>query len=68
VENALGSLKQELYDVVHMTYYDDLSQTEIARNLGISQMQVSRRLRKALELLFKTMHETDISSSRKATD
>ena len=68
VENALGSLKQELYEVVHMTYYDDLSQTEIARNLGISQMQVSRRLRKALELLFKTMHEADITTSRKTTD
>jgi RNA polymerase sigma-B factor len=65
VEKALGSLKQELYDVVHMTYYDDMSQTDIARKLGISQMQVSRRLRKALELLFKTMQESDSPPSRR---
>lgn len=58
VERALGLLKPELRDVVRMTYYEDMSQTEIAERLGISQMQVSRRLRKALGLLFKDM-QTD---------
>ena len=56
VERALCTLKEELRDVVKMTYYEDLSQTEIAERLGISQMQVSRRLRKALELLSKNLH------------
>jgi RNA polymerase sigma-B factor len=55
VERALSLLKPELRDVVRMTYYEDMSQTEIAERLGISQMQVSRRLRKALGLLFKEM-------------
>lgn len=55
VERALHTLKQELRDVVQMTYYEDLSQTEIAERLGISQMQVSRRLRKALEILSKNL-------------
>ncbi len=58
LERALHSLKAELRDVVRMTYYEDMSQTEIAERLGISQMQVSRRLRKALELLSKNL-ETD---------
>lgn len=57
IERALTSLKDELRDVVKMTYYEDLSQTEIAERLGISQMQVSRRLRKALELLYKNLQE-----------
>lgn len=56
VERALFSLKEDLRDVVKMTYYEDLSQTEIAERLGISQMQVSRRLRKALEILSKNLH------------
>jgi len=56
VERALFSLKEELRTVVKMTYYEDLSQTEIAERLGISQMQVSRRLRKALEILSKNLH------------
>jgi RNA polymerase sigma-B factor len=58
LERAMHGLKAELRDVVHMTYYDDLSQTEIAERLGISQMQVSRRLRKALEILSKNL-QTD---------
>jgi RNA polymerase sigma-B factor len=55
LERALRSLKAELRDVVQMTYYEDMSQTEIAEKLGISQMQVSRRLRKALEMLSKNL-------------
>jgi RNA polymerase sigma-B factor len=44
---AIKQLKESLRQVVEMTYYQDLSQTEVARRLGISQMQVSRRLRTA---------------------
>lgn len=55
VERAMHTLKEDLREVVRMTYYEDLSQTEIAERLGISQMQVSRRLRKALELLSKNL-------------
>jgi RNA polymerase sigma-B factor len=58
LERAMHGLKAELRDVVQMTYYDDMSQTEIAERLGISQMQVSRRLRKALEILSKNL-QTD---------
>lgn len=53
LEKALKSLKPELADVIRMTFYDDMSQTQIAEQLGISQMQVSRRLRKALDILSK---------------
>lgn len=45
--SAIRQLKENLRQVVEMTYYQDLSQTEVARRLGISQMQVSRRLRTA---------------------
>jgi RNA polymerase sigma-B factor len=62
VERALETLKPELRDVVQMTYYEDMSQTEIAEKLGISQMQVSRRLRKALALLFKDMQSHESSN------
>ena len=42
-----------LREVVQLTFYEDLSQTEVARRLGISQMQVSRRLRAATAELHK---------------
>ncbi|MBI3590426.1 MAG: sigma-70 family RNA polymerase sigma factor [Candidatus Melainabacteria bacterium] len=47
LQAAIRQLKDNLRQVVEMTYYKDLSQTEVARRLGISQMQVSRRLRAA---------------------
>ncbi|MEB3286139.1 MAG: sigma-70 family RNA polymerase sigma factor [Vampirovibrionales bacterium] len=57
LEKALEGLKDELKVVVRMTFYEDLSQTQIAEKLGISQMQVSRRLRKALDLLSEVLKE-----------
>ena len=44
---AIKHLRDGLREVVQLTFYEDLSQTEVARRLGISQMQVSRRLRAA---------------------
>lgn len=37
--------------ILHMRFVDDLTQTEIAQRIGISQMQVSRLLRRSLEQL-----------------
>ncbi len=47
LKSAIKLLKDNLREVIEMTYYQDLSQTEVARRLNISQMQVSRRLRTA---------------------
>ncbi len=47
LQSAIRQLKDNLREVITMTFYQDLSQTEVARRLGISQMQVSRRLRAA---------------------
>jgi RNA polymerase sigma-B factor len=51
LEHGMSKLKPEYRQVIQLSYYEDLSQMEIASILNISQMQVSRRLRKALELL-----------------
>jgi RNA polymerase sigma-B factor len=37
--------------ILHMRFVEDLTQTEIAARVGISQMQVSRLLRNSLEKL-----------------
>lgn len=57
LESALERLSDDLRVVVRMTYYEDLSQSDIAQRLGISQMQVSRRLRKALDLLSRRLSQ-----------
>lgn len=49
---AVESLEEQLKQVIKMNFFEDLSQNQIAQELGISQMQVSRRIRKALNELF----------------
>ncbi len=51
LEGALHSLPQRQYEILRLRYYDGLSQAEIARRLGISQMHVSRIQRDALKRL-----------------
>ncbi|HEY9792661.1 MAG TPA: sigma-70 family RNA polymerase sigma factor [Candidatus Obscuribacterales bacterium] len=55
---AIKQLRDGLREVVQLTFYEDLSQTEVARRLGISQMQVSRRLRAATAELYKIITQT----------
>jgi RNA polymerase sigma-B factor len=62
---AIKQLKDGLREVVQLTFYEDLSQTEVAKRLGISQMQVSRRLRAATAELYKIITQSKRSSGRK---
>ena len=48
---CLESIEPIYKQIVELTYFKDMSQVEIAKRLGISQMQVSRKLKKALVLL-----------------
>ena len=63
--SAIKQLKENLRQVIEMTYYQDLSQTEVARRLGISQMQVSRRLRTATAELQRILLGNKMSLNKK---
>lgn len=56
LDAALGRLRAVSREVIEFAFYDDLTQTEIAKKLGISQMQVSRRLRAATGELWKVLN------------
>ena len=51
VSSALGHLPARDRLVLQLRFVEDLTQTEIAERVGISQMQVSRLLRRSLEQL-----------------
>lgn len=51
VREALPSISQEERRLLRLRFIDELTQTQIAKRLGVSQMQVSRRLRASLERL-----------------
>lgn len=55
LSKAISQLKPKLKEVIELSYYDDLNQREISERLNISQMQVSRRLKKALEEMYKVI-------------
>lgn len=66
--SAIKQLKENLRQVVDMTFYQDLSQTEVAKRLGISQMQVSRRLRTATAELQRILLGNKIILNKKDTN
>ena len=51
VSQAMRHLSEPLRQIIDMRYLRELSQREVARRLGLSQMQVSRMERRALEQL-----------------
>ncbi len=53
---AMGRMRHVSREVIEFAFFQDLTQTEIAKHLGISQMQVSRRLRTAMGELWKTLN------------
>jgi RNA polymerase sigma-B factor len=55
--SVLGHIPPRERLILRMRFVDDLTQTEIAERVGISQMQVSRLLRRSLEQL-RTLTQT----------
>ncbi|MBR6478838.1 MAG: sigma-70 family RNA polymerase sigma factor [Lachnospiraceae bacterium] len=51
VEQLLGELKGEERELLLRRYFREETQAQVAKNMGISQVQVSRRERKILEKL-----------------
>ena len=51
LEDALRSLSERQHEILRLRYYEGMSQADIARKLGISQMHVSRIQREALKRL-----------------
>ncbi len=59
LNDAIKKLDVKLQEVIVLNYFEDMSQTQIALKLGISQMQVSRRLKKALQNLLQILSEKE---------
>lgn len=62
LDRAMEKLNPDQRLVVQMTYYEDMNQLEIAEALGISQMQVSRRLKKALAILSNALRSEQLDA------
>ena len=56
LKDGIKKLKAQSRQVIEFVFYYDLTQNEISKKLGISQMQVSRRLKTALSELWKSLN------------
>lgn len=57
LQKSMHVLSQRELDIIHKRYYDDMTQMEIAQELGISQAQVSRLEKNAIQTLKKQMEQ-----------
>ena len=57
LEEMLGSLEAKERKLIYMRYFQDMTQTEIARELGISQVQVSRLEKRILKSLQRSVEK-----------
>jgi RNA polymerase sporulation-specific sigma factor len=55
LNQSLKTLTDKELDIIRKRYYDSLTQTEIAEEMGISQAQVSRIEKSALSALKKNL-------------
>lgn len=51
--DAIDKLPCDLKEIIELSYYHDLNQREISEKMHISQMQVSRRIKKAISKLYE---------------
>jgi RNA polymerase sigma-B factor len=63
LRKGMAALSVRDRQVVHLRFFEDLSQREIAQRIGVSQMQVSRILRTALQRVRSEL-ESDVDADR----
>ena len=51
--STIEKLPKELKEVIELSFYEDLNQREISEKMNLSQMQVSRKLKKALNKMYE---------------
>ncbi len=66
LEEHLGMLSERELTIVRLRFFDDLTQSEIATRVGLSQMQVSRLLAQSLKRLHAAMAPAHDPSSEES--
>ena len=59
IDGALDVLTARDREILRLRFEEDLTQTEISRQIGVSQMQVSRLIRQALARLRMTIERSE---------
>ena len=57
--STIEKLPPDLKEVIELSFYEDLNQREISERMNMSQMQVSRRLKKALNKMYELIKHNE---------
>lgn len=68
LSNALNKLPKELRLIIKLCFFEDYNQREIAEKLGYSQMQISRRMKKALSRLYDIITKQEKQDDKEIKD
>ncbi len=55
LQDAFDALPEDMKKIIQMSFYEDFSQREIAEIMGVSQMQISRLIKRALLLMYESI-------------
>jgi RNA polymerase sigma-B factor len=66
LEPGLAALDDRERAILHLRFFEGLTQSQIAQKVGISQMHVSRLIRRALEKIREEIDLEDEASDRRA--
>ena len=61
LEDAIKQLPVDDQKIITMNFFEGLNQREISEKLNISQMQVSRKLKKSLNKLFELITKKGVT-------
>ena len=63
LELVIARLPKEYRKIIELYYYKDLNQKEIAEYTGMTAMQTNRKLKKAFELLYAMIEDSQMGDS-----
>ncbi len=65
LNEVINKLPDEQKTIIGLYYYKDMNQKEIAKELNLTQMQISRRMKKAFAAIYKMIAELETKSETK---
>ncbi|MCI1273742.1 MAG: sigma-70 family RNA polymerase sigma factor [Clostridiaceae bacterium] len=68
LSEAIYKLPKDLRIIIELCFFADYNQREVSEKLGISQMQVSRKLKKALNKLYEIITSQNIEEDNSSTE
>ncbi len=66
LREAMARLTKQQQELLEMRYFQDMTQAEVARRLGVSQMEICRRLKRAIKQLQAILHPAGVVEAPQA--